>query len=85
MERLTRSEVEGLQDSLEDGLVRLAASAVCVHMHRQRLRHTNGIGDLHKATLGQTRCHNRLRCLASNVGACKQSRCFSNKLEKPSV
>ncbi len=72
-ERLTRSEVECLQDSCKDNLVWLASCAVCVYVHRQGLCNTNGIGYLHQATLGQPRCYNRLGCLTCNVGTCNQT------------
>ena len=50
--QLTRAEIEGLEDSRKNGLVRLVASAISVNMHRQRLCNTNGVGDLNQTALG---------------------------------
>ena len=64
-----RPEVEVLLHNLEDLLVGDRASAVCVNKHGERLRHTNGIGDLDDGAASKAVSDNALGSLPSNVGS----------------
>mmetsp|Transcript_21704 Transcript_21704/g.51879 ORF Transcript_21704/g.51879 Transcript_21704/m.51879 type:complete len:409 (-) Transcript_21704:66-1292(-) len=65
----TRAEVKALLDGLQDLLVRDRPSAIGVHVDREGLSHTDGIGDLEEAATGEAGGNDRLRHLAGNVGA----------------
>ena len=55
-----RAKIKVVLNDLQKLLVRLFASSIGEHSYRERLRNTDGIGDLHKNTTTQFGCHERL-------------------------
>lgn len=67
--RRTWTEVEVLEDGLEDLLVGDGASAVGVHMHRQGLGHSDGVGHLRMqpCTLHSASFVDNRKCIAEGM------------------
>merc|ERR1712137_316787 len=65
-----RPAVERNLDDVGDVLSRerTLLRAIGLHEERQRLRHANGVGELHKRTLAEAALHNGLGHLTADVG-----------------
>ena len=64
-----RRQIAGLAQQLGHGLVGDLTGAVAIHPDGDRLRHTDGIGQLHLDLLGQAGSHQILGHIAGHIGS----------------